>query len=294
MKYKVTHLTSYHYHESVPICHNEIRLTPREGGFQHCKFHRLVVKPAPSSFGKRLDYFGNHLTYFSLHEGHRKLSVTAVSRVEVVPRTPPSLEASPPWDSFREELRHSLHPTYRDALQFVYDSPDVETFAELVQYAQPSFPPGRPLLAGVRELTARVKKDFQYDPRATQVHTRVRESFRLRRGVCQDFAHIQIACLRALGLAARYVSGYLRTLPPPGKPRLIGADASHAWLSVFAGGLGWIDFDPTNDVIPNTDHITLAWGRDYDDVAPIKGVFVGGGRSNMTVSVDVAPLQAIA
>jgi transglutaminase-like putative cysteine protease len=164
--------------------------------------------------------------------------------------------------------------------------------AELAAYALESFTPRRPIVAAARALTSRIHRDFRYDAAATNVSTPLEEVFHLRHGVCQDLAHVQIGCLRAIGLAARYVSGYLLTHPPPGRPRLIGADASHAWLSLYCGALGWIDFDPTNDVIPSDEHITLGWGRDYSDITPVAGVFVGGGTNSLSVSVDVAPLEA--
>ena len=176
------------------------------------------------------------------------------------------------------------------ALEFTFASPYVPLASELRAYAAPSFPPGRPVLEGARELTTRIFRDFKYQPGATTLATGVLRAFQMRRGVCQDFAHIQIGCLRSLGLPARYVSGYLLTTPPPGKPRQIGCDASHAWLSLYAPDLGWVDFDPTNNVIPSMQHITVAWGRDYDDICPIRGVFVGGGNHTMTVAVDVQPL----
>ncbi|OYW11667.1 MAG: hypothetical protein B7Z55_19015 [Planctomycetales bacterium 12-60-4] len=189
-------------------------------------------------------------------------------------------------------MRATESPLTLEALQFTFDSPSVTAPAAVGQYAAESFPAGRPILEGVRHLTTRIHEDFKFDPRATTVSTPVVEVFEHRRGVCQDFAHLEIAALRSLGIPARYVSGYLRTIPPPGRPRLVGTDASHAWLSVYCGEAGWIDVDPTNDCIVSTDHITVAWGRDYSDVCPIKGVFVGGGTHQMTVSVDVQPLES--
>jgi transglutaminase-like putative cysteine protease len=290
MNYKITHTTTYAYSDIVPVCHNEVHLAPRDGIHQTCRYHRLLIKPVPSTAGKRLDYFGNQLHHFSIHEGHRKLILKAISKVEVRPHSPPPACESPPWDSVGEVLRCDLRPAALEAIQFIFDSSYVRRSPEITDYARPSFPPDRPILEAVLDLTNRIHGDFRYDSKATTVHTPLEEVLRLRAGVCQDFAHVEIGCLRSLGLPARYVSGYLRTLPPPGRPRLVGADASHAWLAVYCGPLGWVDVDPTNDVLPTTDHITVAWGRDYGDVCPIEGVFVGGGKHEMSVAVDVVPV----
>lgn len=294
MQYKITHNTTYYYSETIPVCHNEVHLTPRDGRAQTSRHHRLSIKPRPSALAKRLDYFGNHCHYFAILEGHKKLSVTAVSRVDVQDTPPPDVDASPAWNDIRDLVRHDRQPQNLEALQFVYPSPSVSLPEVLREFAARCFPDGRPILAGVRELTDRIHREFQYDPQATTISTPVEKVLELKRGVCQDFAHLQIAALRALGLPARYVSGYLRTLPPPGRPRLVGADASHAWLSVYTGAGGWVDVDPTNNCFTGSDHITVAWGRDYADVCPIKGVFLGGGTGDahrMTVSVDVEPLS---
>jgi transglutaminase-like putative cysteine protease len=173
-----------------------------------------------------------------------------------------------------------------------FDSPHVRTSAELQAYAAPSFPPGRPVLEAVRDLVTRIHQDFIYDATATEVSTPVATVLSARRGVCQDFAHVAIGCLRALGLAGRYVSGYLLTRPPPGRPRLVGADASHAWMATWVPRLGWVDFDPTNDLIAGQDHVTIAHGRDFSDVTPIRGIILGGGAHQLAVSVDVAPLDS--
>lgn len=289
--YKITHTTTYLYGDTVPVCHNEVYLAPRDSFWQVCRHFKLTIKPHPDIVTKRWDYFGNILHTFSIQEGHRRLSVTANSRVDVQSRDPLQVEKSPPWESIRDAMRAPLDVSGLDAIQFLLDSPSVVSSADLLEYAEPSFPSGRPLLEALRDLTTRIHTDFKYDPRATTVNTPLEEVLELRRGVCQDFAHLQIGCLRSMGLPARYVSGYLRTIPPPGKPRLVGADASHAWLSVYCGDWGWVDTDPTNDCFTNMDHITVAWGRDYTDVCPIKGVFVGGGSHTMTVSVDVEPLS---
>jgi transglutaminase-like putative cysteine protease len=291
MKYKITHTTRYQYADAVPVCHNKVHLAPRKTATQECDQHRLLVHPTPADRRKRFDYFGNQVDYFAIHAAHRELTVTAISRIEVAPPPPRDPAATPAWERLATELNTDRGLLSLEAYQFVLDSQRVNRSSTLAVYAKKSFLPGRPVLEAARDLTARVHADFVYDPRATTVHSALEDVFRHRRGVCQDFAHVQIGCLRSLGLAARYVSGYLRTVPPPGRPRLAGADASHAWVSIYCGEAGWVDLDPTNNMIPTTDHITIAWGRDYSDVCPIQGVYVGGGQQSMTVSVDVAPLE---
>ena len=290
MKYQITHTTRYHYTEAVPICHNEVRLSPREEPTQHCETSRLLVHPTPAYRNHRSDYFGNAVLSFSIQETHDTLTVTASSQVRIAPAAVPDAGASPAWETVAQSVQSDRSPNGLRVCEFAFDSLHVRRSDRLAEYARQSFSPGRPICEAALHLSERIHQEFEYDPRATTVNTPLEEAFSQRRGVCQDFAHIQIGCLRSLGLAARYVSGYLRTLPPPGQPRLIGADASHAWLSLFCGELGWVDLDPTNNSIPGFDHITLAYGRDYSDVCPIKGVFVGGGQHGMTVSVDVAPL----
>lgn len=290
MKYKITHTTRYAYSEPVPVCHNQVHLAPRELDHQFCYDYALLVSPAPHDRRHRVDYFGNVVDYFSIHEPHQGLTVTASSIIEVLPR--PAIDATHtvPWEEVVERTARNVSSSGLAIQQFCYSSRYVSDYAAYEPYARTSFRPGGSIVAAALDLTRRIHTDFKYDPRATNINTTVAEVFAGRSGVCQDFAHFQIACLRSLGLAARYVSGYLRTIPPEGKPRLVGADASHAWVSVWCGAAGWVDFDPTNNVIPGIDHVTLAWGRDYADVCPIQGVVVGGGQHQMSVSVDVATL----
>ncbi|HKD36260.1 MAG TPA: transglutaminase family protein [Pirellulales bacterium] len=289
MDYKIVHTTEYSYTEAVPICHNEVHLNPRESPNQKRLVSRLAIVPMPRLIESRLDYFGNDATFFTIDEGHIRLTVTASSRVRVsAPPVPVASLAT--WESVRDRVATERTPANLDAVQFAPDSPQVETSAALADYASASFISGRPWLEALLDLTRRIHADFRYDQTATTVSTPLAEVLNLRRGVCQDFAHLEIGCLRSIGLPARYVSGYLVTNPPPGQPRLIGADASHAWLSAYSPDDGWIDLDPTNDQIPSTKHITLAWGREYSDVAPIKGVVTGGGQHSMKVSVDVMPV----
>lgn len=292
MIYRVRHVTTYTYPDTVSICHNALRLRPHEGVRQRCLAHALLVSPAPAVVHQAVDFFGNPVTFFAVHAPHRTLTVTANSTVEVTPVETPSAPDTPAWDTVRDTLRHDRSAVGLTAYQYVFDSPYVARSTPLQRYAAPSFPPGRPLLAAVLDLTRRLHADFTYDPTATSVSTPLHDVLHTRRGVCQDFAQVQIGCLRALGLAARYVSGYLVTQPLPGRPRLVGADASHAWVAVYCPGVGWIEVDATNNVLPSDHHITVAFGRDYGDVSPIKGVFLGGGQHTVAVAVDVLPVEA--
>lgn len=291
MKYRVRHITTYRYGEPVLLSHHAAHLAPRDTSGQRHGDIRLRLSPLPAVLQDgKLDYFGNPITFFTIQEAHSKLVVDASFVVETS-RQPalPHLDATA-WERVAADLANGGRPQMAEAMDFLYPSYQVPHLREARTYAEPSFTPGRPLTEAVVDLMGRIHADFTYDPEATAVGTPLAEVFAERRGVCQDFAHLGIAALRAMGLAARYVSGYIRTLPPPGKPRLIGADASHAWMSVFVPGWGWLDLDPTNDKLAGEDHITVAWGRDYDDVSPIKGVVLGGGVHQVDVSVDVAPL----
>jgi transglutaminase-like putative cysteine protease len=290
MKYRVTHTTAYRYVKQVSLCHNLVHLTPRDCARQTCLFRQLHITPPPKLCVEQTDFFGNLATYFMVEEPHEHLTVKAVSEAEVLPLAMPTEVVTPPWESVRAFLEYDRSPQALEACQFVYDSHYVKANAALAEYAAPSFPAGRPMFEAARDLTRRIYRDFRYDAKATTVATPLHEVLERRRGVCQDFAHLQIGCLRSIGLSARYVSGYLRTYPAPGEERLVGVDASHAWLSVYCPGLGWVDLDPTNDLIPSDGHLILAWGRDYDDVSPVKGVNLGGGRHSVAVGVDVAPL----
>lgn len=292
MRYAVSHRTTYRYGDPVTLAHNQAHLTPRDFARQRCLGHQLLITPPPAILRTWTDYFGNQATFFALEEEHRELSVTAASEVEILAAPLPDPANTPAWENVREALARPDDEQHVAAAQFTFDSPSLLRHERLAGYATESFPPGRPILAAALDLTGRIFRDFKYDPKATCVSTPTLEVLDKRRGVCQDFAHLQIACLRSLGLAARYVSGFLLTDPRPGQPKLVGADASHAWLSVFCGALGWVDLDPTNDLIPATRHVTVAWGRDYGDVCPIQGVFVGGGHHTMEVAVDVAPLES--
>lgn len=287
--YRILHTTTYSYSEPVSLCQNVVHLAPRPCPRQRSERSVLSITPDPAVMEERVDYFGNPVGYFTIQEPHRELAVTVMHRLTVMPEPVVDPARSPSWESVRERLAKDRSPVWLDACQFAFDSRYAAADASLASYATKSFTPGRPILEASLDLTRRIHTDFVYDPRATTLATPVAEVFASRRGVCQDFAHLQIACLRSLGLATRYVSGYLSTVPPPGRPRLVGADATHAWISVFCGEAGWVDLDPTNDQTLGDRHILLAWGRDYDDVSPMKGVILGGGQHTVHVSVDVSP-----
>lgn len=288
MKVRVRHATTYRYDERVAICHNEVRLTPRTFERQTALRTQLLIDPTPSTLTQHQDYFGNTVHYFTLEASHAAMTVTAVSDVTVVRAAAPDPATSAPWETVRDRLATDRRPDVLDAYQFVFESPHVQFGPEVVAYAAPSFPPGRPLLEGAADLTRRIHADFTYAPGATSIATEVAEVLRERRGVCQDFTHLELACLRAMGLAARYVSGYILT-GRTAEERIVGADASHAWVSVYDPDHDWVDLDPTNDQVPAAQHVTVAWGRDFSDVSPVKGVILGGGAHSVEVGVDVAP-----
>ena len=290
MKYRITHRTNYVSHESVSIGHNQAWLELRPVNWQQVDSFNLLIDPEPSVRTRRIDSFRNPVHLFSFNEGYRQLTVTATSVVTVTEIPRPEAPLSMPWDQIASGVRHHTTAEDRVAAEFEFPSPRIFWSPDKRRYAAESFPSGRSMADAVTDLTRRIHAEFVYDRRATTVNTPVDEVFRLRRGVCQDFAHLQIAMLRSLGIPARYVSGYLRTVPTDGEPRLVGADATHAWLSVYCGNGVWLDVDPTNNTICSKDHITLAWGRDYSDVPPLTGVFIGGGQHRLIVNVDVLPL----
>lgn len=293
MLYQVRHTTAYSYADPVSLCQNEIHLTPRQTPFQSCSDFQLEISPKPMLLRPRYDSFGNQVWYFSLEEPHHELRITANSKVRLADHPLPDPASTLPWEEVRDRLLAAETPELRLISQFRFASRFVEYLEEVRDYALTSFTPGRPILSAVLDLTARIYHDFEYAPTTTTISTPTRDVMKARRGVCQDFAHLQLTALRSLGLAARYVSGYLMTVPPAGKPKLIGADASHAWLSIYCIGDGWIDLDPTNNMIPRQRHVTIGWGRDYSDVCPIQGVLTGGGSQVLTVSVDVAPVAEL-
>jgi len=275
----------------VTVSHHAARVQPRTLAYQQVAQFSLTVAPAPSIAQPRRDFFGNHVCGFTIQEIHRHLEITATSRVAVAVTTPPVPVLSPDWEIVVKLFSDPVSPEVVEPYQFVFDSPLLRASPDLADYARQSFASGAPLLAAVTDLNRRIFADFKFDPVATTVATQLEEVLAKRRGVCQDFAHLAVASLRSLGLPARYVSGYLRTHPPAGQKRLVGADASHAWFSIFCPGVGWVDFDPTNNLLPAEEHITVAFGRDYSDVSPVTGVITGGGAHEVKVSVDVEPLS---
>jgi transglutaminase-like putative cysteine protease len=288
--YDIRHKTTFTYEDVVSVSQHVLHLTPRTHSRQTCVEASLVVEPKPAVDSRGNDYFGNPVRFLTIQVPHEQLLVDARSRVEVQPAPEPlALGASAPWEDVRRRLEDDAA---LQAYEFAFESPYVSASDEVQDYARESFEPGRPILEAALDLTGRISREFEYRGGVSDVSTPVREVFAMRKGVCQDFAHLELACLRSLGLAARYVSGYLLTRPPEGKDKLVGADASHAWVSLWAGGHGWVDLDPTNNMIPGIDHITLGWGRDYGDVSPINGFILGGGAHEVRVAVDVTRLDA--
>ncbi|MDD5276253.1 MAG: transglutaminase family protein [Methylovulum sp.] len=320
MKYRITHTTVYNYSQSVGLCQNEARLQPRDFWRQRCESSCFEITPIPVDFREFTDFFGNRVAYFAIQQPHKQLVVTAISEVALFPRPDiTGLLKHLSWEQVRDKLQETPGQTANryqnqsqlqiqgqsqsqdqtqdsgqeilEARYYVLDSPMITTSRELADYARPSFQPDRPLLDVVRDLMQRIYANFTYDPTFTTIATPLSEVLLHRRGVCQDFAHLAIGCLRSFGLAARYISGYVETLPEPGQQRLVGADASHAWFAVYLPGTGWVEFDPTNNKLPFDQHITLAWGRDFADVTPLKGIAYGGGQHMLSVSVDVLRLE---
>jgi transglutaminase-like putative cysteine protease len=298
--YQIQHLTRYSYEDPVSVCHHLAHLLPRESPHHLWRSGEIAITPTPAVRAERLDYFGNPVTFFAIQEPHRELSVLSHTRVQREPAPSPTLLfSSPPWERVRDLTAQSeqaamISPAALQASQFTLPSPYVQWNRDIAAYAAESFTPQRPIFEAVMDLMSRIHRDFVYDTQSTTVSTTLPEIMAARAGVCQDFAHLIIGGLRSQGLAARYVSGYLLTTPPPGSPRLVGADASHAWASVYLPdqeGGAWLDLDPTNDTVSSDKHFTLAWGRDFGDVSPIRGVILGGGRHAVRVSVDVTPLN---
>ncbi len=290
MIYRVIHRTSYVYDREVSVSHHVVQLKPRELPWQRGVSHELCVRPAPGVEAARTDYFGNYSVLVTIESAHREFEVIARSTVDVAPRPAPQASGLPAWEAVASACASSGWNEATAAGEYRFESPWVRGSSPIREWARESFAPGRPWLESVLGLNSRIHREFVFDGSATTVTTPVEEAFAKRRGVCQDFAHVMLAALRGAGLPARYVSGYLETVPPAGKPRLVGADASHAWVSAWCPGAGWIDFDPTNDLMPSERHVTVAWGRDFGDVSPVRGVLLGSGDHRMRVSVDVEPI----
>lgn len=287
MRFRISHVTRYEYAEPVSLCHSVAHLKPPQTSRQRCLTSQIRVDPWPAVQREHEDFFGNRVSYFSIQQSHDALEVRATSEVEVLAPPPPDPASTPPWERVVARLSDRYDEPMTGLRIFTLPSPLVPSDPQALAYAAASFRPGRPLLEATMDLMGRIYRDFVYDPASTTVATPVADVMDQRKGVCQDFAHVALAGLRGLGLAARYVSGYLETLPPPGQPKLQGADASHAWVSVFLPNLGWIDLDPTNNQLPGEQHITTAVGRDFQDVTPLRGIFYGGGQHELHVAVDV-------
>lgn len=289
---KVEHETSYDYSARVDLAYHIAYLRPAQTSYQSVDAFALVVEPTPSYRSLGRDTYGNHREVFSLYGSHERLRVHAESRVQVMPRFEAlDLSSSPAWNEVREELEYRAGSAFQPETEFTFASPFVPLLPQLRDYAAESFPAGQPLLAGALDLMQRIHADFTYDAESTDVSTPLATAFEQRRGVCQDYAHVAIGALRAQGLPAAYVSGYLLSNPPPGETRLLGADASHAWVRVWCPVNGWVEFDPTNDCLVDSVHVTLAIGRDYGDVTPVRGVIRGGGRHALAVRVSVLPVE---
>ncbi len=288
MKYAISHTTAYKYSEPASLSQNELFLHPRSTSHQLVVENSLSILPEPQYRHRRTDFFGNTVDIFMVHHPHDELVVKADSVVQTSVQAIPDQGATAPWEEVAKRLSSHAHQSDFEAFPFLFASPLITVGRQTLSYAKDSFTPGRPVLAAALDLMQRMYTEFSYDKTASTIDTTVAQILENRKGVCQDFAHLTISCLRSLGLAARYVSGYLETLPTPGKPKLIGSDASHAWVALFIPDFGWVDFDPTNNLVVGESHITLAWGRDYGDVAPVKGVVMGGGSHRLTVSVNVA------
>jgi len=296
VRYRVLHETRYDYGSNVSLSQQQLHLSPRILDWQQVEEQRIDIEPVPTWRRDGRDPFGNPVTWMAFHTPHDELLIRSAMTVAVMPHLPKDIEASMPWEEVRDRLAYdSTDPISADldATRFLFESPHVRVKHELALYAADCFPPDTPVLVGAQSLMAKIFEEFTFDPEATTVSTPVLEVLEKKRGVCQDFAHLMIACLRALGLSARYVSGYLLTRPPPGKPRLIGADASHAWVSVYApdSDNDWVDFHPTNNLLPNTEHLPAAFRRDFSDISPLRGIILGGGGTEPEVAVTVIPLD---
>lgn len=299
VRYHVLHETRYDYGSPVSLSQQQLHLSPRILAWQQIDEQRIDVQPTPNWQQHGIDAFGNPVSWLSFLSTHESLLIRSSMRISVLPHRPTdeALAASVPWDDLRARLGYDATPPLPEDLEasrYLFESAHVRIKSDLADYAADCFPPGMPVLLGAKALMNKIFDEFEFDPEATTVSTPVLEVLEKKRGVCQDFSHLMIACMRSLGLAVRYVSGYLLTRPPPGKPRLIGADASHAWVSVYAPdgeGNDWFDFDPTNNLLPDTEHITIAFGRDFSDISPLRGIILGGGGGEPEVAVTVVPLD---
>lgn len=290
--YHVIHETLYRYGAPVSLSQHLLHLTPRPFDFQRTLHHQIDILPAPVESETHVDWFGNPAQWIAVRQPHAMLRLMAASTVEVLPRPRTWRNASgPAWENVAAQLAAFPSAAPLDAQEFALPSSQTPLLEEVRQWALASFPPRRPLLEAARHLMQRIHGEFGFDPEASTISTPLADTFRQRRGVCQDFSHLMISALRSLGLAARYMSGYILTHPAPGKPRLVGADASHAWVAVWCPDTGWVGFDPTNNCQPDLEHVLLGWGRDFADVTPMRGVILGGASHEVEVQVTMMPAQ---
>jgi len=289
MRYSIRHKTTYRYSAAVHQSYHLLHLSPRVVPNQTILRHRIVTNPRTELRYDLTDFFGNPYSILTVEEDHKELIVEASSTLEVSAVPSDDQKSTPDWQSLWQATNGNNRAMPPDVVQYAVASRHGKRLTALADYALPSFPKGQPILVGAQDLMRRIHHEFTFDASATDISTPVETVLRNKRGVCQDFAHLMISALRSINLPARYVSGYIRTIPPEGQERLQGADASHAWVSVWAPETGWLDFDPTNNIIARGDHITIAYGRDYDDVSPISGVLLGGGAHTVDVAVDVIP-----
>lgn len=288
MNYRVIHNTTYDYFEPVSLCHNIVRLLPRNTDDQTLKQVVVNIDPLPTILNEYEDFFGNKIIYFTIEQEHKRLSVTVTSEIKKISSPVPTFHhySDLTWQEVKRELLKPK-PEYFEARQYIMETKMTTIDAAITAYASISFYPGRPMFEASRELMQRIYKDFSFQKGFTTIATPLSVVMKERKGVCQDFAHLAVACLRSMGLPARYISGYIETVAPPGQKKLIGVDASHAWFSVFIPFVGWLDFDPTNNQMPSDHHLTVGWGRDYTDVAPLNGIILSSGPHRLSVSVDV-------
>jgi transglutaminase-like putative cysteine protease len=286
MIYRLRHMTTYEYAEPVVLGTHFMHLLPRDRPGQFVREAQLDISPRPDSRRDEIDYFGNRTTTISLTTAHRRFAVSLNATVDVVHPWAPLASTTQAW-----EMVAALGINDPALAEFCLPSPLARPTSEIADYARLSFPPGRPILEALLELSQRIWTDLAYCPGATTTATTAAQALQARAGVCQDYAHLMLACLRALGLPGRYVSGYLRTVPPAGEEKRRGADQSHAWLGAWLGHeAGWVDFDPTNNLMVFDEHVTLAWGRDFQDVSPLRGIILGGGKQSLLVNVDLDPV----
>jgi transglutaminase-like putative cysteine protease len=288
MNYRIIHTTAYTYAGSVSLCHNIARLMPRDTAMQKCKDCTVTISPRPDVVNEYEDFFGNKVVYFAIQEEHQKLTVTVNSLITRLPAPSHFSEMylNIPWEQITQLIQEPSSENF-DARQYIAQTEMTVWNEEVRDFALKSFTPGRSVYEAVFELMTRIYTEFEFKSGLTTIATPVVEVMAKRKGVCQDFAHLAIACLRSLGLPARYISGYIETLPPPGKEKLVGADASHAWFALYVPNVGWLEFDPTNNQVPSTQHLTIGWGRDYSDITPLKGIILSSGAHKLDVSVDV-------